>query len=108
MSRFSARPLRFILPALAALCLSLPATAQNGVPAPPASPPGANAPGTPAPPPITPEIQKAIAQFQAASKFQQARKIPQAIAAYQEFLRFGAQAKMSESMLLPAYDNLYR
>ena len=64
--------------------------------------------GRPRRPRLRPKLKKAIAQFQTAAKFQQDRKIPQAIAAYQEFLRLGAQAKMSDSMMLPAYDNLFR
>lgn len=108
MSLTSARPPRLILAALAACCLPPGAIAQNKPASSPATPPSANAQGTPAPPAITPEIKKAITQFQTAAKFQQQRKLPQAIAAYQEFLRLGAQAKMSDSMMLPAYDNLYR
>ena len=102
----SARPPRFTLFALAACCLPLSAAAQNNPP--PASASGANAQATPPPPAITPEIQKAIAQFETAAKLQQGHKIPQAIAAYQEFIRLGAIAKMSAAIVMPAYKNLFR
>ena len=120
MSFSASRPPRYTLIALAALCLPLSGRAQNSAPPAPVSPNGtkppaasaspnaANPPAASAPPTVTPEIKQAIAQFQAAAKFQQARKVPQAIAAYREFLRLGAKAKFSESMMQPAYDNLYR
>ncbi len=109
---FRASP-RLILAALAACCLSPAVGAQNKPASPPPRPPARarrepTRRGRPRRPRLRPKSRKAIAQFQTAAKFQQERKIPQAIAAYQEFLRLGAQAKMSDSMMLPAYDNLFR
>ena len=77
-----------------------PGSARNGSPA-------AKGNAAPAPPPLTPEVRKAIAQYQAAERLSKSGKRLEAIAAFGEFTRLALAAKMGAGAMLPAYDRIY-
>src|SRR5581483_9393651 len=86
----------------ASLYISAPVFAQAPIPNPP---PASGKPAAPAKQ-LTPAAQKAVAQYDRAARLQRARKAPEAIAAYKEFLRLAAAAKFPPKGTLPAYANL--
>ncbi|HZO88583.1 MAG TPA: tetratricopeptide repeat protein [Chthonomonadaceae bacterium] len=107
MSVRSARPAGWCLAALACINLSLPLYAQAPKPAPSSA---AAAPGkagkAPAAAPLPPAVKRAAAQFERAVALHRARKVTEAIAAYKEYLRLVAAAKLPPNAALPAYQNL--
>lgn len=58
------------------------------------------------PPQMPPAVRQAAEQFEKATRLHRERKLPQAIAAYQEYLRLAQIAKLPPTSLLPAYRNL--
>jgi tetratricopeptide (TPR) repeat protein len=109
MSVSFARPCRVMLAALLLACGPMGAFAQQNASKtpPPAPPAGGNSARASAPPNITPEVRKALAQFQAAEQLRKQGKSKEAIAAYQEFLRLADAAKMGEGAQVPAFGALY-
>lgn len=105
---------RVLAPALAALAVgalasSLDAqgkTPAGNSPAPTAPAASATKPGAVTPPAMPPAVKKAAAQFDAALKLHQARKIEAAMAAYKVYLQLAAQAHLSPVAFVPAYKNL--
>src|SRR5947208_2575500 len=95
-------------PWLAAACviinglIAMHALGQPAPPQPPANQSGSRT-GAQAPPP---GVQKAAEQWDIAVRLHRAKKLPEAIAAYKEFLRRVYDAKLPASTALPAYQNL--
>ncbi len=99
---------------LAALLISLvsfapcAALAQNAPAAPAPASSGAKTAAAPTPPPVTPQVRLAIAQFQTAARLSAGGKRVEAIKAFQQFITLAQAAKMGRGALLPAYQNIYR
>lgn len=109
MSVFDSRLPQFGAVALVLVSLSGAVGAQQKTP-PSQSPPPAGKPGKPTAPPKPPAIpvesQRAAAQFERALRLHRAGKAPEAIAAYQEFLRQSKVAGLPQDVRAPAYLNL--
>ena len=60
----------------------------------------------PSPPPLPPELQKVSDQYASAVKLHIAKKYPEAIAAYQQFLKMAKDAAARPAAFLAAYSNM--
>lgn len=63
-------------------------------------------PANPPPQQMPPEVRKAAEKFSEAVKLQQSKKLDLSISAYREFLHLAAIAKLPETTLLAAYQNM--